>query len=108
MPNLRGANPVGRGEGSVVSAWRERSAETSRVKPRSVGEGDEFRRESELAGEQQPTAIGCNLRKGGIVATYGGAGRDEVQVNSERQPDVASADVTSGDVDRPLREAHPK
>ena len=42
------------------------------------------------------------------MATNGGTGRDAVQVNSERQPDVASADVTSGGVDRPLREAHPK
>ena len=59
MPNLRGASPVGRGEGSVVRAWRGRSAEVSRVKSRSVG-GDS-RRESELAGEQQPATIGCNL-----------------------------------------------
>ena len=38
MPNLRGASPVGRGEGSVVRAGRERSAEASRVISRNVGD----------------------------------------------------------------------
>ena len=38
MPNLRGASPVGRGEGSVVRAGRERSAEASRVMSRIVGD----------------------------------------------------------------------
>ena len=63
---------------SVVCAWRERSAEASRVKSRSVG--CDSRRESELAGEQQPTAIGCNLRMGGIAVTNGGTGQIPGQI----------------------------
>ena len=106
MPNLRGASPVGRGEGLVVHAWRERSAEASRVKSRSVG-GDS-RRESELAGGQQPTAIGCNLRMGGIAATNGGTGRDEFQVKFRRGNLTLRRRTSRQEVlTRPLKGARP-
>ena len=38
MPNLRGASPVDRGEGSFVRAGRERSAEASRVMSGNAGD----------------------------------------------------------------------
>ena len=38
VPNLRGASPVDRGEGSVVRAGRERSAEASRGMSGNAGD----------------------------------------------------------------------
>ena len=62
MSNLRGASPVGRGDGSVVRAGRGRSAEANRVMFQNVG--DDPRR-------------GC--RTGGRTTANGGAQSDRCQ-----------------------------